>query len=63
MSTHVRSSRCIRDIIYNDGETSIFFGFFVNLEKVSMIVFNTISICYKFQSLLILDIHLLSAFL
>ena len=27
------------------------------LKKVSMIVFNTIYICYKFQSLLILDIH------
>ena len=36
---------------------------FVNLKKVSMIVFNTIYICYKFQSLLILDIYLLSAFL
>ena len=36
---------------------------FVNLKKVSMIVFNTIYICYKCQSLLILDIYSLSAFL
>ena len=36
---------------------------FVNLKKVSMIVFNTIYICYKFQSLLIMDIYLQSAFL
>ena len=35
----------------------------VNLIKVFMIVLNTIYICYKFQSLLILDIYLLSAFL
>ena len=33
------------------------------LKKVSMIVFNTIYICYKFQSLSIFDIYLLSAFL
>ena len=39
------------------------FDIFVNLKKVSMIVFNTIYICYKFQSLLILNIYLLSAFL
>ena len=37
---------------------------FINLDKkVSIIVFNTIYICYKFQSLLIFDIYLLSAFL
>ena len=33
---------------------------FVNRKKVSMIVFNTIYICYKFQSLLILDIYILT---
>ena len=36
---------------------------FVNLKKVSMIVFNTIYICVKFQSLFIFDIYLLSALL
>ena len=36
---------------------------FVNLTTVSIIVFNTIHICYKFQSLLILGTYLLSAFL
>ena len=36
---------------------------FGNLKKVSIIVFNTIYICYKFQSLFILDIYLLSAIL
>ena len=36
---------------------------FVNLKKVSMIIFNTVYIRYNFKSLLILDIYLLSAFL
>ena len=31
---------------------------FFYLKKDSMIVFNTIYICYKFQSLLILDIYI-----
>ena len=35
-----------------------FSDIFVNRKKVSMIVLNSIYMCYKFQSLLILDIYI-----
>ena len=55
---YIAKYKVLTYFIQYDGQFEIkILDIFVNLKQVSMIVFNTIYICYKFQSLLILDIN------
>ena len=60
---YVANHKVLTNFIQYGGQFEIqISNIFDNLKKVSMIVFNTIYICYKFMSLLMFDIYLLSAF-
>ena len=61
---HIAKLKVLTYFIQHGGQFEIQISdILLNLKRVSMIVFNTIYICYKFQLLLILDIYLLSALL
>ena len=60
---YIAKHRVLTYFIHYCGQFEIqILDIFVNLKTVSTIVFNTIDICYKFQSLIILDIYLLSEY-